>query len=739
MPRYADVIIDISHEQLDKSFQYIIPEGLKGQIDVGSEVSVPFGRSNRMINGYVIGLSDVAQFDESKLKAIEGVPPKGMAIESRLIRLAAWIKENCGSTMIQALKTVLPVKKKIEEKVKKTIIPAVTKEELIRYLEEFTAKKNVARVRLLSELMEEESLDYDLVKTKLKISPQTLKGLEEKGIIKVESRIVRRNPVREKQGEGYNLTLNASQQAIADDISSDTERPDAYLIHGITGSGKTEVYMELIDRTIEEGKQTIMLIPEIALTYQTVKRFYKRFGDRVSIMNSRLSQGERYDQFEKAKTGETDIIIGPRSALFTPFPNLGLIIIDEEHESSYKSETVPRYHARDVAIALGKMCDAKVVLGSATPTVESFYAASKGRFKLYTMTERATGGELADTHVVDMRQELRNGNKSIISNKLRDLITDRLDKKEQIMLFINRRGYESFVSCRACGKAVKCPHCDVALTEHGGGKLVCHYCGYEEPFDRTCKFCGSHYVAGFKAGTQKIEKLVKEQFPKARVLRMDADTTSAKDGHEKILAAFADKEADILIGTQMIVKGHDFSNVTLVGILAADLSLYAANYMSGERTFQLLTQAAGRAGRGLLSGEVVIQTYSPDNYAIIAAANQDYESFYDSEIMFRQLMEYPPVNSMLLILISSLDEDKAKKGAGLLADTAAKSLGAKVIGPADAPISRVKDMYKQVVYVKGDNRQTLVDVKNYCEETVKNSAVFADCSIIYDFNPISFF
>lgn len=739
MPRFADVIIDISHEQLDKTFQYIIPESLYELVNLGVEVVVPFGKSNREISGFVVNVTSEASFEVSKMKEIKSVAPKGVTIESQLIQLAAWIKENCGSTMIQALKTVLPVKKKIQERTSKTIELIIPKDELEKEIAEFARKKNVARVRLLTELLDEPTLDYELATGKLNVSPATIKGLVDRNIISVRTEIVRRNPVIDYSKERSLVQLNDEQQLIVDSITNDTSDVDAYLIHGITGSGKTEVYIELIYEAVKRGKQAIVLIPEIALTFQTVKRFKKRFGDRVSIMNSRLSQGERYDQFEKAKSGEVDVIIGPRSALFTPFSNLGLIVIDEEHESSYKSETVPRYHAKDVAIARAKMCNAKVVLGSATPSVDSYYAAECGRYKLFELTKRATGSSLADVEVVDMREELRNGNRSIISDRLNELICDRLKAKEQIMLFINRRGYQSFVSCRSCGTAVKCPHCDVALSEHNGFRLVCHYCGYEETFVKKCKKCGSPYVAGFKAGTQKIEKLINELYPSAKTLRMDADTTKGKEGHSSILSSFANHEVDILIGTQMIVKGHDFSNVTLVGVLAADLSLYSSDFMSNEKTFQLITQAAGRAGRGDKPGQVIIQTYSPENNGIVAASNQDYESFYKSEIMFRDIMNYPPVAPMLLIVLSSEFEDNVKKAANSLSSCIDKDKCIHVLGPCDAPISKVKDQYKQVIYIKGNSKENLVLIKNELEHFIREGQEFKTVSIIFDFNPLSIF
>lgn len=505
--------------------------------------------------------------------------------------------------------------------------------------------------------------------------------------------------------------------------------------------------MELIAHVTAQGRQAIVLIPEIALTYQTVMRFYNRFGDRVSILNSKMTPGERYDQFTRAKNGEIDIMIGPRSALFTPFLNLGLIIIDEEHESSYKSETVPRYHARETAIARAQMMGASVVLGSATPSVDSYYKAQCGEYQLLTMNKRVQEKPLPVCEVIDLREELRQGNRSILSRRLTELMEDRLKKGQQIMLFLNRRGMAGFVSCRACGHVLKCSHCDVSLSQHssargtGAGRMVCHYCGYEEPQPTVCPVCGSKYISGFKAGTEKIEMIVRETFPQARVLRMDMDTTRSKEGYEQILSAFANQEADILIGTQMIVKGHDFPNVTLVGVLAADLSLHISDYHAAERTFQLLTQAAGRAGRGELPGEVVIQTYDPEHYSITTAKEQNYEAFYEQEMEYRQMMLYPPVWNMLVILCASRYEEQAEAGAGKLAeqiDAYVKTIPEEkiyLVGPADASIAKVNDIYKKVVYLKTKDYGTLVKIKDMAEKYVRDNRDYKDVAIQFDFNP----
>ena len=557
---YANIIIDISHEKLDRTFQYRIPEKLLDQIHPGTPVEIPFGRSNRKIRGYVVEVTEEPEFAPERIKPVSHVIREGIPIEGQLIALAAWMRENFGGTMNQALKTVLPVKQKTTEKEQRLIWLKPDPTTAKALLGELQRKHQTARARLLEALLEQSPLPYETVTQKLNITVSVIRAMQERELIRVESIRSWRNPLDQMKKQGTVVTLNPAQQQIVTGIEngwrSGDERP--CLIHGVTGSGKTEVYMELIKSVLREGKQAIVLIPEIALTFQTVLRFYNHFGERVSILNSRMSPGERSDQFERAKRGLLDVMIGPRSALFTPFPNLGVIIIDEEHEAAYKSETVPRYHARETAIARGMLCGAHVVLGSATPSVESYDRAQQGQYRLFEMKERVSARPLPTVYTVDLREELRNGNRSILSDRLRKLMTDRLEKKEQIMLFLNRRGVAGFVSCRSCGEVIKCPHCDVSLNLHNDGKLVCHYCGYQQPMVKKCPSCGSSYVGGFKAGTQKIEQYVRQQFPSARVLRMDLDTTRKKGGYESILSAFSNQEADILIGTQMIVKGHDF-------------------------------------------------------------------------------------------------------------------------------------------------------------------------------------
>ncbi len=734
---YADVIVDITSEKLDRPFQYRIPEELRGRLEPGMVVEIPFGSGNRCIRGYVTGLTSHADYDPAKMKEIRAVVTDSSDAQSRLIGLAAWIRDRYGSTMIQALKTVLPVKRKVRGREKKTVYLELSAEEGREKLAFFEKKHQTARARLLAALLEEPVMPYELVTDKLNITAPVMKALQEQGIISVKREKIYRNPVAELSGEQTRVLLNEEQRAVAGAIIGEwEENPQGrYLLHGVTGSGKTEVYMELIAHAVSRGEQAIVLIPEIALTYQTVLRFYRRFGDRVSVINSRLSAGERYDQFERARQGELDVMIGPRSALFTPFPRLGIIVIDEEHEPAYQSELTPRYHAREVALQRGKMENARVVLGSATPSLEAYYGAQTGQYRLFTLNRRAKEAALPTVEVADLRQELREGNRSILSRRLQELMETELAGGHQVMLFLNRRGYAGFVSCRSCGYVVKCPHCDVSLSLHSNGKMICHYCGYSQPRVTKCPVCGSGFIRSFKAGTQQIEEEVKRRFPGYRVLRMDMDTTREKEGHGVILSAFANHEADILIGTQMIVKGHDFPEVTVMGVLAADLSLHVPDFRAAERTFQLLTQAAGRAGRAGAPGYVVIQTYDPEHFSIRAAARQDYPGFYRQEMRYRALAGYPPVGGMLAIHCACAQEELLQTACGYLKRFILKAAGScpvSVLGPAPESVAKIQDIYRMVIYIKYEKMPVLTAIKNRIERYVAVNQGFQTVQIVYD-------
>lgn len=669
--KYADIIIDISHEAIDRTFQYLIPDEIKEELFIGMQVIVPFGKGNATRKGYIIGFSNEPSFDPDKTKAIIGISGKGLAIEGKLISLAYWMKENYGGTMNHALMTVMPVKESVKTTASRT--------------EEIVYELNNPPVDILCE----------------------------------------------------------EQRKLVEDFKKDNEDDirKTYLLHGVTGSGKTEVYVECIKEIIKKKKQAILLIPEIALTYQNVARFKQHFGDRVAFINSRQSKGEKYRAFMQAKAGEVDVVIGPRSALFTPCKNLGLIIIDEEHDSAYKSDQTPKYHARETAIERARLEDASVILGSATPSMESYMMAKMGKYKLWELKNRPNSRQMSNVSIVDLRDELHMGNRSIISNKLKEMIQERLEKKEQIMLFINRRGYNTFVSCRECGEVVKCPKCDVSLSLHNKNKndnmgyMVCHYCGYIEREPKQCKKCKSNLIGGFGTGTEKVEEEVKKQFPGVRTLRMDKDTTTKKGAHEAIIRDFVNHKADILIGTQMIVKGHDFSNVTLVGVMLADMSLFSGDFMASERTFDLLTQAAGRAGRGDLYGDVVIQTYQPEHYAIVAAAKQDYEGFFDMEISYRRLLHYPPVYHMMVILMTSASYENLVEESQIIAKKinelkANKLVG--IIGPSDAIISKINDVFRRVIYVKTKDISDITSIKNYIDAYEKDGI-----SIAVDIDPMN--
>ncbi len=736
--QYADIIVDISHEKLDKTFQYRVPQSLQDKLEPGMCVQIPFGNGNRLIKGYVLEVGEKCKFDPGRTKEIAGVDERDVDATDKMIALAAWIRKNYGSTMIQALKTVLPARQSVKKLEQRFVEALMNREELISLLGECQRKRQSAKVRLLEALLEQNPIPYQWITGKLNVSAATVRSLEKAGALRIVTTEHFRNPVKIADGGRRDVrSLSADQRRIVDEVMQDYDggKTGTYLIHGITGSGKTEVYIELIAEVVKRGRQAIVLIPEIALTYQTLLRFYRRFGDRVSVLNSSLSPGEKYDQCERAKRGEIDVIIGPRSALFTPFPKIGLIVMDEEHEGSYKSEGTPKYHARETALEVARIHGASVVLGSATPSLEAYYRAERGEYRLFHLKERLTGGSLPKVYIVDLREELKHGNRSIFSVKLQELLADRLSKGQQSMLFLNRRGYAGFVSCRACGHVMKCPHCDVSLSEHGNGRLLCHYCGYSEPKPKTCPKCGSKYILGFKAGTQQIEEKLKEMFPGVRTLRMDGDTTKTKDSYEKILSAFANEEADVLIGTQMIVKGHDFPKVTLVGVLAADLSLSAGDYRAGERTFQLLTQAVGRAGRGNLPGEAVIQTYQPEHYAVVHAAQQDYEGFYQEEILYRELGGYPPAAHMLAVQIFAGQEQAGDELAGRLADKV-KAEGMTVLGPAPASIGKINDIYRFVFYVKHMDYGRLVEVKDGLETLLEEWQPRGE-QVQFDFDPMN--
>lgn len=730
---YAGVIVDISHEKLDKIFQYSVPEDIASVISIGNKVNIPFGAGHR--TGYVVNLSNTPEIAPDKIRPLDGIVKSSTTIDERMIKLAYWMKTNYGSTINQALKTVIPVKEKVKQVNNRTVRLLISPREALSLSEEYRTSKR-KQSEILKFLSDNPVCDYRKVTQQMGQVRQSLTALSDAGLIEIDTQRVFRNELEAAEDFRNVTSLNQEQRVVCDGIIKDYDNNDMTpcLIKGVTGSGKTEVYMEIIQHVLSKGREVIVLIPEISLTYQTIMRFYAKFGNVVSVINSRLSKGEKYDRFELAAQGRIKIMVGPRSALFTPFNNLGAVIIDEEHESAYQSETIPRYHARETAIELARMTGAKVIMGSATPSLETFNRCKSGIYKLYRLDNRAGNATIPDVDVVDLRDEMKKGNRTMFSTKLKSLMQEKLDAGEQIMLFLNRRGYQGFINCRECGNVIQCPHCDVSLTLHGRNRLVCHYCGYETVFNHICPKCGSKYIGAFKAGTEKVEEETRKIFPHASVLRMDLDTTSGKEGHRNILEKFASHEADILIGTQMIVKGHDFVDVTLVGILLADMSLHCSDYRAAEITFDLLTQAAGRAGRGDRKGNVVIQTYDPEHYSIVHAAGQDYDAFYDEEMGYRELMGYPPSNHMMAVRISCADADLATKLSDELYKLTSVDDKVNIIGPADAAVYKINDIYNRVIYYKCRDYALLIQIKDIIENYLKcNVPCYKECHVVFDF------
>ena len=742
--RYADVVIDRSHEALDRIFEYRLPPSLSGMVDAGSRVLVPFGAGNRETAGYVVHVKDRPTWNPDKMKDILGVEEGSIPVEGQLIRLASFIRNQYGSTMIQALRTVMPVRSKVRPKSEIHVELAIDHKEALDLLADYDRRHAVRKAQVLRRLLEKGRMTGPECTGECGLPLSGLRKMESSGIVRIREKILWRNPYEKLEKRAKPVTLNEEQEAALCRFREDYDRGvhPVYLLFGITGSGKTEVYLEMIRHVQKKGRQAIVLIPEISLTWQTVRRFYDSFGDRIAVLNSKMSKGERYDAGERIRRGEADVVIGPRSALFAPVRDLGLILIDEEHDHAFKSDLSPKYHASMVARYRAKLAGASLVLGSATPLIESYERALRGEYQLLKLNKRAGQAALPRVHIVDLREELRKGNRSVFSQELRRMILDRIEKKEQIMLFINRRGFAGFVSCRNCGEVISCPHCDVSLTYHRDHMLRCHYCGYERPHVEICPSCGSAHVASFGIGTEKVEDAIREEFPQARVLRMDTDTTRKKNAHEEILKAFSEGKADILLGTQMIVKGHDYANVTLVGILAADLSLFDRDFRSGERTFQLLCQAAGRAGRGGKKGEVLIQTYRPDHYAIRSAADHSYYEFYENESVYRKMMLYPPYGHMMAILILAERKDQAF----LAHDRIRRMLEisqekeddpVRIMDPGPAMISKMRDEFRYVLYLKHRDTGRLTDLRKRLENVVETHDLFSGIRVQYDLDPMN--
>lgn len=734
--KYASVVISIAAKALDRVFSYKIPPELEDKItQKGMRVTVPFGRSNKPIEGYVVGFSDTAEVDDEKIKPIAALLESYPVISEKRIELAYWMQREYYSTLSDCLQCIIP--KKVKSKTYKCVYIDYENADL-HLIDEIIAKKN-KQSRVLEFLIDGDSVPVGHVRSFLGIDTAPINALVKKGILKTEENEIYRgnyNTARAVRSAGPELT--DEQEAAVEDILDCGGSP--VLLKGVTGSGKTEVYLRVIERVIASGRQAIVLVPEISLTPQTVDRFTSRFGDIVAVTHSRMSDGERYDQWRRAASGEISVMIGPRSAIFTPFERLGAIIIDEEHEAAYKADQQsPKYDAREVALKLSALYDGCiVVLGSATPSVTSYYMAETGKYRLVEMKNRINM-QPPDITLVDMRDELAAGNRSIFSRELCAAVEQNLAEGKQTILFLNRRGFSTFVSCRACGYVMTCENCNVNYTYHEfENMLMCHYCGASVRVPHTCPECGSEHIRYFGVGTQKIEREIMRLFPSARVLRMDADTTGAKNSHTEILDAFRSHAADILIGTQMIAKGLDFPDVTLVGVIAADLSLNTNDYHSGEVTYQLITQVAGRAGRAQSKGRVFVQTYNPDHYSIRAAVNGDYEGFYKQEREFRRLMKYPPFTNIFFVLVSGEDEKRVYRVIMTLYEIMQrynKKADFEVFDPTTAVISKINKKYRRRMMIRSDDSERIKKYVLYTIDKLREYMPLDGVSVNISLNP----
>ncbi len=711
----ARVIVDVPLKKMDEGFHYAVPDKYKNLVRQGSRVMVPFGR--KQVAGYVIGF-DTPPPEIKEIKEIAKVLNEGPVFTPEQLSLARWMAGYYLCSVVAALQAIIwPGIQGNGVRTVKCYYPVLPP----------GGKPDFTRAPKQEKVWEAAAAMPGMSKKELALAAGSGTGVVDmlvaRGLLRTEEQEVRRDPYPlVKLAPGTPLRLNREQSAALEEIACtiSEQGPKVLLLHGITGSGKTEVYINAIEKNLAVGRQAVIMVPEISLTPQMVSIFKSRFGERVAVLHSRLSEGERYDEWNRIRCGVAPVVLGTRSAVFAPLNNPGLFILDEEHEPSYKQEETPRYHARDVALKLAAGFGSLVLLGSATPSLESYSRTlSGGPYGLLNLTSRVADRPLPGVKIVDMRNEGKSGNMGIFSGELLEAIRDRLGRGEQIILFLNRRGYSTYVVCRECGQVMKCPHCDISLTYHTNGRLRCHYCNYSLNAPGGCPDCGSRHVGYFGTGTQKVEEEIRLFFPSAGVLRMDGDTTTRKGSHGEILRAFREGEADILLGTQMVAKGLDLPGVTLVGVINADTSLYMPDFRSAERTFQLITQVAGRAGRGELGGDVVVQTFSPEHYSIRCAANHDYNEFFNQEIRIRRAMQYPPFVRLARILMTGTDEMAVKyyadKMLSFLEERAAGG-GLQFMGPAPAPLARVKDRYRYHIILKGKSgsvlRRALAAVQN---------------------------
>ena len=701
----AEVIIDTSVKSLNKTFDYEIPTDLSDKVIVGSRVFVPFGNQKNLEEGIVVKIKEMSEY---KVKEIKGLQKE--QIKSEYISLAKWMSYRYFCNIAECLKLMLPpgrttkdITKRVNEKTVNCFEINKSEDEIREALDNNLIRSEKQK-NVLEYLLNNGKSTMSDIQLFNDASLAVVNSLVKKGFVRKEIEKVSRNPFVHKIGvKSVDLELTNEQQLAYNSIKNSGE----YLLYGITGSGKTEIYLQLIEKMLKQGKSSIMLVPEISLTPQTIDRFIARFGEEeIAVLHSKLSTGERFDEWNKIKDGKAKIIIGARSAIFAPAQNLGLIVIDEEHDESYQSEASPRYDSIEVAEYLCNKFNIPLVLGSATPSMREFYKAKMGKINLLTLSQRANNSTLPKVEIVDLRDELANGNKTMISCKLQEEIKKNIETKKQTILYFNRRGFSSFLMCQDCGHTFKCDRCDITLTYHKvENKLKCHYCGEEYQIPRECPQCGSKNIKYIGAGTQKLEEQIKEMFPMASTIRMDIDTVSKKNSHEIILDKFRQENINILIGTQMVVKGHHFPNVTLVGAIFADTSLNIGDFRANERTFQTLTQVAGRAGRGNDEGRVIIQTFNPENYAIQYSKTQNYDLFYSTEIGIRKQLKYPPFCDIIAIALTGNNEKNlvtfSKNIHMYLRDRVIKEkFGVLLYSPVQCPIYKIKDKYRMRILIK---------------------------------------
>ena len=744
----AEVIINRSAKKLNRTFDYNIPKNLEELIMIGSTVLVPFGKSaegkeTNLATGYVVGIKENTAYE---VKDIANVKHN---LTENQIELAKWMAKRYFCNVSDCINLMVTPGTKSQKKnnVQDKTINAVYLKKDIEEIEfdiEENKIKSEKQKKILQFLKNNEGATIAEIEMFTGGTRAIVKTLEKNGYIEIVEKKIERNPLANKNLEKTeNLKLTDEQQNAFNQITKkmDNNQYEQFLIHGVTGSGKTEIYLQLIGKALSQDKTAIVLVPEISLTPQMIDRFISRFNkEKIAVLHSKLSIGERYDEWNRIKEGKAPIVIGARSAIFAPIENIGIIIIDEEHDSSYKSEAVPKYDAKEIAKKIAKENNCPLVLGSATPDLNTYYKAKEGKIKLLELTKRANNSSLPTVEVVDLKAELANGNRSMISLLLHDAIEKNLAEKKQTILFLNRRGFSTFIMCRECGYTVKCKNCDISLTYHKfENKLKCHYCGYEEDVVTVCPECHSTKIRYFGTGTQRLEQEINKEFPNASTIRMDKDTVTKKNSHEEILNKFKDENIDILVGTQMIVKGHHFPNVTLVGVVAADSSLNIDDYRANERTFQILTQVAGRAGREKEQGKVIIQTYNPENFAIQCAKKQDYKKFYETEIALREQLKYPPFKDIILINFNSLVENEIKQVSLDVYKYLVENLNSeefKIMKPMPSPIDRIQNYYRWRMIIKGNMTTEANNVFNDCLKLIYNKN-YKNTRISIDVNPNS--